>query len=168
MAKKRTTLFAKFVTLLTIAVVIVSFIYFFMPELSERLFTISWDTTNYTMSKAEQEERLNELLYNIKNSYERSGATADEIEYVLNQISKEDLIEASSQAIKSGANAVEAFVDTLEGTVDFGELDTNILKNQLHTVMTDVDFEDAMSIIRQYLQSGFDGLETVLKDLVSQ
>ncbi len=166
MAKKRTPLFARFITLLTIIVVIFAFIYFFMPDLSEDLFSISWNTTNYTLSRAEQEERINELIYNIKSSYEKSGATASEIDKVLNQIEKDDLIKASNEAIKSGANAVDTFVDSLEDTIDFGDLDTNILKNQLDSLMNDVDFSDVMNILKEYVQGGFDGLEVVVKDLV--
>ncbi len=166
MARKRTPWFSRFITLLTIIVLVFCFIYFFMPDLSEELFTISWNTTNYTLSRAQQEERIKELLYNIKSSYEKSGATADEIDNVLNQIKKDDLINASNEAIKSGANAIDTFVDSLEDTIDFGDLDTNILKNQLDSLMGDVDFSDVMSILKEYVQGGFGDLELVVKDLV--
>lgn len=166
MARKRIPLFVRFVTLLTFAVLAFCFIYFFIPDLSEELFGISWNTANYRMSKVEEEYLIAELLDNIRTTYEESGVTTDQINDVIQQIDKDAMLEAVNEAIKSGANAVDVFVDALDESIDFGDLDTDILKQQLNEGVKDIDFSDAVMILKEYIRGGFDNLEIVVKELL--
>lgn len=166
MARKRIPLFVRFVTLLTFAVLAFCFIYFFIPDLSEELFGISWNTANYHMSKVEEEYLIAELFDNIRTTYEESGVTTDQINDVIQQIDKDAMLEAVNEAIKSGANAVDVFVDTLDEAIDFGDLDTDILKQQLNDSVKNIDFSDAVMILKEYMKGGFDNLEIVVKELL--
>lgn len=168
MARKRTTAFAKFVTLLTFAVAAFCIIYFFFPDLSESLFDISWKSSNYTMSVQERESLVTEIVTNIKNSYQDSGASEEEIEKVLSQLDRETLTNAAEKALKSGRDGVSTFVDTLDESIDFGQLDTDVVKQQLESIVSEIDFSEAMGLMREYLKGGFESLEVVLEDLVNQ
>lgn len=165
MARKRTPLFTRFITLLTLAVAAGCFVYFFFPDLSEDLFGMSWDTANYRLSKTEGENLLEEVLQNIESSYRRSGATDEEIEQVLRQVDRDSLLKAADEAMRSGGNAVDTFVESLDETVDFGGLDTDILKQQLSETVERVDFTKAMKVLSEYVEGGMDDLEKVIKTM---
>jgi hypothetical protein len=166
MAVKRTSLFVRFVTLLTIVILCFSGIYFFVPDLSEDLFGISWNSANYSLSRSEEEELLTEVIGTIEKSYQSAGATEQEISAVFEQVDRQVLIDAANKAVKSGSNAADAFVQALDEHVDFGSLDTDILKQHLSEALDTIDFADAMSMLSTYLKGGVDGLEVVIKDVL--
>ncbi len=167
MVRKRTPLFTRFVALLTIVVLIFCVIYFFLPELSDELFKTSWHATNNRVSKTEEKNILTEFVKNINDSYQESGVTQQEIDKVLKQVDKETLIDAANRAMKAGGDTVTNFVEILQETVNFGDMDPDILKQQLLQTVDKMDFPDAMDILKDYMQSGFDNLEIVVKDLTN-
>lgn len=165
MAKNR-SFFKSLFTLIVLAAIAFAVVYFFFPEQSEKYFSISW-ASRPGGAEAEMDEAVEEVLTSISGAMEEAGATKEEVETALSTISIEDLKEAIELAWTEGKDAVEIFVDSIGDKIDFGSIDLDIVKEGIMDNLRNIDFSNAMNVMRDNLDKGLKNLAEAVKDVIN-
>lgn len=154
------------VSLIFTAVIIFAVIYFLFPDLSERYFSMSWSggtSQGSPISNDQLNEAADELISEMSQALKDSGASKEDVQRVISQLDAETLKDAASEALRSGKNSVETFVDRLDKQIDFGSIDTSVVKDQLIKSASEIDFQAAFSTIQSSLENGLESLADSLK-----
>lgn len=164
MAKNK-SFFRSLFTLIVLAAVAFAVVYFFIPEQSEKYFGISWESRSATGN--EVDEAVENVLESISEAMDEAGATKDDIDEALSKIDVEDLKEAIEIAAADGKDAIGAFVDSISDKIDFGSIDLEKVKNGMTEKLKEIDFSNAINLIKDNLEKGLQDLSNALKDAVN-
>ena len=162
MARGRNGMVSGVISVLILALAALAVIYFFFPDLSVSVLGTSWKVPEYRVT---DEQRREELAGDVGEALADSGADEQEIERILSQIDPATLREAAEEALAAGGEQVEVFIERLDDQIDFGDLDTQELKDQLEMRLDDVDFSAAMTALRDYAGEEIESMEQVLKGM---
>ena len=165
MAKNRSFIKSLF-TLIVLAAIAVAVVYFFFPEQSEKYFSISWESRSGG-SGAEMDAAVDDVLSSISGAMEEAGATKEEVERALSEINVEDLKEAIELAWSEGKDAVGVFVESITDKIDFGSIDLDAVKSGIVDNLNNIDFSNAMNLIKDNLEKGLKDLTKAVKDAVN-
>jgi hypothetical protein len=94
-----------------------------------------------------------------------SGVTDEQIDEVISQLDRESIMAAAQQAMQSGGDLVENFVDSLDQRIDFGNLDTEVLKKTLGEKFDQLDFSQTMQLMGEFTQGGIESLESTIREM---
>ena len=107
------------------------------------------------------------MLESISEAMDEAGATKDDIDEALSKIDVEDLKEAIEIAAADGKDAIGAFVDSISDKIDFGSIDLEKVKNGMTEKLKEIDFSNAINLIKDNLEKGLQDLSNALKDAIN-
>jgi hypothetical protein len=94
-----------------------------------------------------------------------AGITEEQIDDVLEQLDTQSIMAAAQEAMSSGGDLVEGFVDSLDERIDFGMLDTQELKDALSQKLDELDFAERMELMGEFTSGGIESLESTIREL---
>ena len=158
------------ISVILILVAIIAVLYFFFPDLSERYLGMSMRRPATSSADITQDLQgmFDDLYASLSSEMQRSGASREEIQKVFDQLDTGTLRAAAEDAMSSGSDAVGSFVESLDEKIDFGTLDTSVIKDALKRSVKDIDLSAATGLMREALSKGIGNLGDLFKRYVHE
>jgi hypothetical protein len=124
--------------------------------------------TEQTASQSDNDagdSQLDQAARQLQQKLEDTGITEEQIDNVLDQLDRESIMAAAQEAMSSGGDLVEGFVNSLDERIDFGKLDTQKLKDALSQKMEELDFAQTMELMGEFTSGGIESLESTIREL---
>lgn len=169
-ARKRGGCLQSLVSVIIALAVILAALYFLFPDLSERYLGMSVRQPVASSTEVTQDLQgmFDDLYASLSSEMQRSGASREEIQKVFDQLDTETLRAAAEDAVSSGSDAVNSFVESLDEKIDFGTLDTSTIKDALRRSVKDIDFSAATGLMRDAFSKGIENLGDLFKRYVHE
>jgi hypothetical protein len=161
-------------SIILLAAAAVAVIYFFFPDISEEYFSMSWDSSrNGSLSGAETEAVLDEVIDALSSALEKAGASAEDVRKIISSIDGSDLRRSVENAVAGGRDGAAQFADTLVRTIDLEALDLkesinlDSVKEGLQKKLSEMDFSESLSLLKNNLETGLEYLAERLKESIN-